>query len=94
MHESLARRHEIVLAHEPPDWDAAAAVLARARDEARTPAEADDAKARLERLTHARTRYEALATRAETGTVLARELVELVRLLDAHERDLALARSS
>jgi predicted nucleic acid-binding Zn-ribbon protein len=80
----IARRHEVVLAHEPPAWDELRSRLERlgAKDGL-----AQDARAWVARLEDARGRYEKLVAGATNGGVTASALMEIARIVTAREEE-------
>ncbi len=83
---AIARRHEVVLAHEPLEWDALKARVERLREHGDgVTAHAD---AWLARLAEARSRYESLLEGTQNGNQTASALLEIARLVTTHSDDL------
>jgi DNA repair exonuclease SbcCD ATPase subunit len=83
---AIARRHEVVLAHEPLEWDALRGRVERLREQG--DGIASHADAWLTRLADARSRYETLLEGTENGNQTASALLEIARLVTTHADDL------
>ncbi|HZV02679.1 MAG TPA: hypothetical protein VFF73_38585, partial [Planctomycetota bacterium] len=82
--DAIARRHEVVLAHEPPAWDELKLRLERLGSKDGL---AQDARAWVARLEDARGRYEKLVAGATNGGVTASALMEIARIVTAREEE-------
>ncbi len=82
---AVARRHEVVVAHEPLEWDDVRARLERLR--VRSDGVESHAKQWLARIDEARGRYESLVAGASNGGTTASMLLEIARIVSAHEED-------
>ncbi len=81
----IGRRHEVVLAHERPEWEP---LRARVEGLKAKDALATEAEAWIARLDAARARYDTLMAAAESGAESASSLLELARIVTTHEDDL------
>ncbi len=83
---AIARRHEVVLAHDPLEWDALRERVERLRE--RGDGVTAHAEAWLARLAEARSRYESLLEGTQNGNQTASALLEIARLVTTHSDDL------
>lgn len=82
---AVARRHELVVAHDPVEWDEVRGRLERLRD--RGDGVETHAKAWLVRIEKERARYDSLLAVAQNGSNTASTLLEIAKIVTTHEGD-------